>query len=158
MGTIECSQPTSKSSWHCQDFGDISMVLKMAHFRKSTGPRWVNDSKNTLIMTEVRQGVMRFRWSYQWRFNQNLGHLQSQWRGSVCPMCIRILHLRIQHIEAKTKWPPFHRRHFKCIFLNEKIWVLLNISLKFVPNVRINNIPALVQIMDWCRQGDKPLS
>ena len=43
MGTIECSQPASKSSWDSQDFGDISMVLKMAHFRKSTGPRWVKD-------------------------------------------------------------------------------------------------------------------
>ena len=41
MGTIECSQPASKSSWDSQDFGDISMVLKMAHFRKSAGPRWV---------------------------------------------------------------------------------------------------------------------
>ena len=42
MGPIECSQPTSKSSWDSQDFGDISIVLKKAHFRKSTGPRWVN--------------------------------------------------------------------------------------------------------------------
>ena len=42
MGTNECSQRASKSSWDSQDFGDISMVLKMAHFRKSTGPRWVN--------------------------------------------------------------------------------------------------------------------
>ena len=41
MGTIECSQPASKSSWDSQDFGDISMVLKMAYFRKSTGSRWV---------------------------------------------------------------------------------------------------------------------
>ena len=41
MGTIECSQPASKSSWDSQDFGDISMVLNMAHSRKSTGPRWV---------------------------------------------------------------------------------------------------------------------
>ena len=41
MGTNECSQPASKSSWDSQDFGDISMVLKMAHFCKSTGPRWV---------------------------------------------------------------------------------------------------------------------
>ena len=31
MGTIECSQPASKSSWDSQDFGDIIMVLKMAH-------------------------------------------------------------------------------------------------------------------------------
>ena len=42
MGTIECSQTASKSSWANQEFGDISMVLKMANFRKSTGPRWVN--------------------------------------------------------------------------------------------------------------------
>ena len=42
MGTIEYSQPASKSFWDSQDFGDISMLLKMAHFRKSTGPRWVD--------------------------------------------------------------------------------------------------------------------
>ena len=28
MGTIECSQPASKSFWDSQDFGDISMVKK----------------------------------------------------------------------------------------------------------------------------------
>ena len=37
-------------------------------------------------------------------------------------------------------------------------WISLTISLKFVPKVHINNIPALVQIMAWCRTGDKPLS
>ena len=33
---------------------------------------------------------------------------------------------------------------FKCIFLNENVLIYLKISLKFVPEVRINNIPALV--------------
>ena len=47
---------------------------------------------------------------------------------------------------------------FKCIFLNENEWISLKISLKFIPKVRINNIPALVQIMAWRRSGDKPLS
>ena len=47
---------------------------------------------------------------------------------------------------------------FKCIFFNENAWISLKISLKFVRKVRINNIPALVQIMAWCRPGDKPLS
>ena len=47
---------------------------------------------------------------------------------------------------------------FKCIFENENEWILHRISLKFVPKVRINNIPVLVQIMAWCRPGDKPLS
>ena len=47
---------------------------------------------------------------------------------------------------------------FKCIFLNENVWILFQISLNFVPEVWINNIPALVQIMAWCQPGDKPLS
>ena len=47
---------------------------------------------------------------------------------------------------------------FKCIFQNENEWISPRISLKFVPKVRINNIPALVQIMAWRRPGDKPLS
>ena len=31
-------------------------------------------------------------------------------------------------------------------------------SLKFVPTVQINNIPALVQIMAWRQPDDEPLS
>ena len=37
MGTIECSQPASKSSWDSQDFGDISMVLKWPIFASPSG-------------------------------------------------------------------------------------------------------------------------
>ena len=47
---------------------------------------------------------------------------------------------------------------FKWIFLTEHVWISINISLKFVPVVQINNIQALVQIMAWRRPGDKPLS
>ena len=47
---------------------------------------------------------------------------------------------------------------FECIFLNENEWISLKISVKFVPNVRINNIPVSVQIMDWHRPGDKQTS
>ena len=32
---------------------------------------------------------------------------------------------------------------FKCIFLNEIVWISNKISLKFVPKGPINNIPAL---------------
>ena len=46
---------------------------------------------------------------------------------------------------------------FKCIFLNENVWIPLKISLKFVPTGPINNIPTLVQIMAGRRPGDKPL-
>ena len=59
--------------------------------------------------------------------------------------------------------PRPNRRHFaddifKCIFENENELISPRISLKFVPKVRINNIPALVHIMAWRRPGDKPLS
>ena len=49
-------------------------------------------------------------------------------------------------------------RIFSNAFFNEKLWISLNISLKFIPKVRLNNIPTLVQIMAWYRPGDKPLS
>ena len=62
-----------------------------------------------------------------------------------------------------TLRPRQNGRHFaddifKRIFLNENIWILIKISLKFVPKGSINNIPALVQKMAWRRPGDKPLS
>ena len=47
---------------------------------------------------------------------------------------------------------------FKCVFLNENVWISLKISPKFVPRVRINHIPALVQIMAWRQPGKKPFS
>ena len=58
----------------------------------------------------------------------------------------------------QTKWLPFRRRRFQTNFMNENAWISLKISLKFVPKVPINTIPALVQIMAWRRPGDKPLS
>ena len=64
---------------------------------------------------------------------------------------------------VNTLRPGQNGRHFtddifKCIFLNENVWIPIKISLKFVPKSPINNIPALVQIMAWRRPGDKPLS
>ena len=46
---------------------------------------------------------------------------------------------------------------FKCIFLNENDKIPIQISLKLVSRNPINNKPALVQVMDWRRIGDKPL-
>ena len=47
---------------------------------------------------------------------------------------------------------------FKCIFFNENIRISIEMSLKFVPVVPINNTPALVQILAWRQAGDKSLS
>ena len=47
---------------------------------------------------------------------------------------------------------------FKCIFLNEKFCTLIQISLKFVFKVSIDNKSALVQVMACGWIGSKPLS
>ena len=62
-----------------------------------------------------------------------------------------------------TSRPKQNGRHFaddifKCIFLNENVWIAIKISLEFVPRGPTNNIPTLVQIMAWRRSGDKLLS
>ena len=65
-------------------------------------------------------------------------------------------------MSVNTLRPRHNGRHFaddifKCIFLNENVWIPIQFSLKFVPKGPINYIPALVQIMAWRRPGDKPL-
>ena len=61
-----------------------------------------------------------------------------------------------------TLRPRENGRHFPdmfiCVFWNENVSISIKISLKFVPKHPINNIPALIQIMDWHRPGDKPWS
>ena len=41
--------------------------------------------------------------------------------------------------------------------MNEKIYILIKISLKLVPKGPIYNMSALVRVLAWCRTGDKPL-
>ena len=59
---------------------------------------------------------------------------------------------------VREKWLKWPNDIFKCIFLNENIRISIKISLKFVPNAPIDNMPSLVQIMAWRQSGDKSLS
>ena len=64
---------------------------------------------------------------------------------------------------VNTLRPRQHGHHFqddffKCIFVKESVWISIKFSLNIVPDGPIDNIPSLVQIMAWCRLGDKPLS
>ena len=45
---------------------------------------------------------------------------------------------------------------FKDHFMNEKLCILIRITLKFVPKGSIGNKPSLVQAMAWRRPGHKP--
>ena len=90
------------------------------------------------------------------------------------PLCLRCnVHSRSFHClssptarQSSTLINPFtprqNGRHFaddifKCMLMNEKFCILIQISLKFVPKRPIDNKSALVQVMAWRRTGDKPL-
>ena len=45
----------------------------------------------------------------------------------------------------------------KHIFVNEYVWISINISVNFVSKYPIYSKPTLVQLMAWCRTGNKPL-
>ena len=45
----------------------------------------------------------------------------------------------------------------KCIFLNAKDKILIQMSLKLVPRGPIDNKSSLVQVIVWRQTGEKPL-
>ena len=58
---------------------------------------------------------------------------------------------QVDTLRPRKKYRHFADDIFKRIFLNENLWIFIQISPKFVPKGPINNIPALVQIMAWRR-------
>ena len=108
-------------------------------------------------------------WHSKWMFERyvhwrgRLGYViewcvESHANHSIC-MCHGWLYLHRRNT-LNTLRPRQNGRHFaddvfKCIFLNENIWISIRMSLKFVPKGPVNNIPSLVQIMAWRRPGDK---
>ena len=74
----------------------------------------------------------------------------NSWRRSISQ--------RLTTLRPRQNGRHFPDGIFKCIFLNNNVWISIKISLKFVPNGLINNIPSLVQIKDERRSGDKPSS
>ena len=75
-----------------------------------------------------------------------------------CPTVRYIGALVLNILRPRQNGRHFPDDIFKCIFFSENVWTSFKISLRFVPNGPINNIPSLVQIMAWRRPGAKPLS
>ena len=78
--------------------------------------------------------------------------------------CVHWLHFRSTSMWAeclmnwgRDKMAVISQMKFS-IFVNEKFYILIISSLKFVPKGSNDNNPALVQIVAWGRIGNKPLS
>ena len=103
-----------------------------------------------------------FRASYGVSFMSTSTEIDRVIKGFYCSFVVLVLgkHTRCA---LNTLRPRQDGRHlpddiFKCISLNENVWLSIEISLNFVCKGSINNTPALVQIMAWRWLGDKPLS
>ena len=65
---------------------------------------------------------------------------------------------RIDKLKPRQIGHHFADDIFECILLQENVWIPIKIFLAFAPKCPINDIPALCQIMAWCRPGGKPWS
>ena len=93
----------------------------------------------------VRLPELRHKCSFWWQKQLSIGH------------GVHMLHW------VNTLRPRRNGQHFaddivKRIFFNENVWILIKISLTFVPMGPVKNITALVPIMAWHRPAGKPLS
>ena len=106
-------------------------------------------SRSMMIISGGRLHVSHSWWEQRESWGRS-GHLAATGiPGRDCNLSCQIIN---------TLRPRQNGRHFKQIFVNQNVKNSIDISLKFVLKGRIHNITSLVQIMAWCRPGDKPLS
>ena len=105
---------------------------------------------------------LKFQCMWQMANEQLITHLHlDAWLFFIfepCLVCFAFPKQDINTLRPRQNGRHFPDDIFKCIFLNESVWISINISLMFVLGGPINDIPALVQVMAWRRPGDKPLS
>ena len=95
----------------------------------------------------------------KWDAMSAYGQGQSEWRLTLYLLnCLKKCKYMFNTLRPRQNGRHFADVTFNRIFENENVRLSIKFSLKFVPKGPINSIPALVQIMAWCRPGGKPLS
>ena len=119
---------------------------------------WINGWVNNLEAGDLRHH--RAHYDVTVMIGKNQGLLKTLLEVFVSVMWTQAsgISLGDSEMQFNTLWPTHNCRYlvdniFKSILLNENAWISLKMWLKWVPKVRISNIPALVQIMAWRRQA-----
>ena len=103
----------------------------------------------------------QYQWSnpegYGWNIDQ---YLSTTKHNKTWTIHIILGMYYVNTLRSRQNWCHFTNGIFifRGIFLNENVWILIQIALKFVARGPINNISSLVQKMARCRPGNKPLS
>ena len=115
MGTNEYSQPASKSSWDSQDFGDVNMVVKRAHFHKSSRPQWVKcrGGDNAHWISKNKMAATAVQWELcGTNFRQNIANLWVSCHNGNNDRSARVLF--VQHPREQGEYARVLTAHSPC--------------------------------------------
>ena len=119
---------------------------------------------STITTSSIITAKSRGRWYGGRGRSRSQPRSISRSRISFVPSCTAIIaavapgeenHGKSNKLKLLTHWGTNKNGHhfpddiFKCLFLNENVWISIKISLNFVPKGSINNIPALDEIIAW---------
>ena len=128
------------------------MMLKRRDWSKITDI--LQTTFEWVFLNEMFKFLFQFHWSFFLRVQLTSHNLSQWWPRFLAHICVSRPRSVINTLRPGQNGRHFADDIFKCIFLDENVWIPIKISLKFVPKVPINDIPALVQIMAWLRPGD----
>ena len=114
-----------------------------------SGGRWVNES------IACHWYKLACPSALLWSLYQSIPKISNVRLKAVPTGMVQFSNIQFNILRSSQIWRHFADDIFKWIFLNGNAGIVLKISLKFVPKVRVNNIPTLVQIMT--PDGTKPL-
>ena len=136
----------------------FSMQSKYHHWFRLWLVAWLASSHYLNHCWNIVNWTLRNK--LQWNFYQNSYiFIEENAFKNVCKMAsISSLPECVNTLRPRQDRRNFADNIFTCIFFNENCCILIKFSLKYVRKGPIDNNPALVQIMAWCRSGDKPLS
>ena len=117
-----------------------------------------NTNSEVFIYWWVNLNLCLFSWEWKGIVMNGSQILKQWWQGHNQQCSIWNCDDLVNTLRPRQNGRQFTDDILQCIFLNENVWIPIEISLKFIPKGPIDNILALVQIMTWRRQGNKPLS
>ena len=108
------------------------------------------------IVTKCQPSCYSLRMIY---INSNTSEISFYYRNQWSHCIITyIITYTVNTLRPRQSGHHFSYDILEWIFLNENVLITIKISFKFVPRGPINNLPVLVQIINWHQPGDKSLS